>query len=235
MCGRFLLASSDDLLDGAFGPRAWPAREPRYNISPTQPVLSLSMGIMEPRWLNWGLVPRWARDASPASGMINARSETVFSKPSFRGLLKGNRCLVPATGFYEWQAGPGGMKRPFLFRRADGRPFAFAGLWDSWQAPGGTNLLTCAILTMEAPDWMRQWHHRSPVMLTGESASAWLGTNPMDEAGLRKVVVSWTREEMVAVPVSNRVNSPGREGPECAAPLEPDEPSPRPFQRGLFD
>lgn len=238
MCGRFNLAVDDTSLDAEFGVRRWPARSPRYNIAPTQGVLAIKMGVNDPQWVSWGLVPRWAPDASGAARMINARSETVLEKPAFRGLVKTRRCLVPATGFYEWQAVPGQPKKPWHFRRADQRPFAFAGLWESREGPGGTVLETCAILTMEAPGWMRPWHHRCPVMLKGDLAGAWLDPGVVLRDSLAMFLVAWERTMVEVHPVSTRVNSAAQDDPECARPVEGDgtfhqAPS-RPAQGELF-
>lgn len=238
MCGRFALAADDASLDAEFGYRLWPAREPRYNIAPTQAVMVVKMTQADPHWLRWGLVPRWARDSSGAARMINARSETLLEKPAFRDLAHRNRCLVPATGYYEWRTTPRGAKQPFHFRRAGGRPIAFAALWDSWEGAGGEILETCSILTMDAPEWMRAWHHRCPVMLRGDLVGAWLdGTVGLRES-LARFMVPWDRGDAEVYPVSKRVNSVVHDDPECILSLggtEENGTTPGlPVQRDLF-
>ena len=238
MCGRFVLAADNDALDAEFGLRRWPARTPRYNIAPTQQVLIIKMGSDNPEWVRWGLVPRWAQDPSGAARMINARSETVLEKPAFRDLVRRNRCLVPASGYYEWQATPGGGKQPFHLRRADLFPFGFAALWDSWEGPGGELLETCTILTMDAPEWMRSWHHRCPVMLRAGLAGSWLEGEGGNGEWLSRFLNPWKYEEFEFYQVSNRVNSVAHDDVECTAQAgllgRNESASVRPVQRDLF-
>lgn len=238
MCGRFVLAADNDALDAEFGLRRWPARTPRYNIAPTQQVLIIKMGSDNPEWVRWGLVPRWAQDPSGAARMINARSETVLEKPAFRNLVRRNRCLVPASGYYEWQSTPGGGKQPFHFRRADLLPFGFAAVWDSWEGPGGKFLETCSILTVDAPEWMRSWHHRCPVMVRGELSGSWLGGEVGTVEWLGQFLTPWNRSEVDVYPVSTRVNSVAHDDSQCAVAANPPtgsgaKPAP-PQQRDLF-
>lgn len=238
MCGRFALAADDASLDAEFGSRRWPEREPRYNIAATQAVMVVKMAQAYPHWLRWGLVPRWARDSSGAARMINARSETLLEKPAFRNLTRHNRCLVPATGYYEWQTAPSGGKQPFHFRRADARPFAFAALWDSWEGAGGELLETCSILTMDAPDWMRAWHHRCPVMLRGGLIESWLDETVGLRESLAQFLIPWDRNDAEVHPVSTRVNSVAHDDPECVLALGNQNRDGttlgRPIQRDLF-
>ena len=136
--------------------------------------------------LRWGLIPSWAKDLAIGNRMINARSETVHEKPSFRSAFRRRRCLLPANGFYEWSRGPAG-KQPYYFQMADQQPFCFAGLWEYWQGSEGDVVESCTILTTEANDQMRQIHHRMPVILLPERLSAMAGcdtTNPRPARGL---------------------------------------------------
>src|SRR5215469_11425167 len=151
MCGRYRLSRRKQMLeerfDADFGDDEW---TPRYNIAPTQPVPVLRQHPKEPKrvisLMRWGLIPSWAKDASGAAGMINARSETAVEKPAFRDPMKLQRCLVPADGFYEWLR-TGTSKQPFCFEVNAGELFAFAGLWDRWRDPDGRWIRSCSILT----------------------------------------------------------------------------------------
>ncbi|WCB94173.1 hypothetical protein DSM104299_02902 [Baekduia alba] len=191
MCGRYSLATpamSD--MRGRFGLGESLELRQRFNIAPGDDVVTVTTtkdGEPRGELLRWGLVPFWAKDPKVGYKMINARAETVAEKPAFRDALKTHRCLVVADGFYEWQprtAGVGGSrsrKRPFHITRADGAPFAFAGLWASWHGAGDEALRTCTIITTDANDKLRDIHDRMPVMLPDQGAEeAWLehGTPP---------------------------------------------------------
>ena len=149
-----------------FGLDEEPVLAPRFNIAPTQDVtvVRAPSGRRQAGQVQWGLVPSWARDESIGSKLINARAETVAEKPAFRAALRARRCLVLADGFFEWQPA-GGRKQPWYFRARDGRPFAFAGLWERWQPAGGEAVESCAIITTEANDVVRPVHERMPVIL----------------------------------------------------------------------
>lgn len=192
--------------------------EPRYNIAPTQQILGVSEEAGRvARLFRWGLIPFWAKDASIGNKLINARSETIAEKPSFRHALAKRRCLIPADGFYEWKKGPGG-KTPMHIRFRDGRLFAFAGLWESWTPPGGPAVSTCTILTTEPNKLVAPIHNRMPVILDPGDEAAWLDpeTPPVARLGLLK---SLAPEEMEAVPVSIRVNSPAVDDESLVEPV----------------
>src|SRR5262249_35095164 len=159
--------------------------------APTQPVLAVRLpaGASRPgaATLRWGLVPSWAKDVRIAHQLLNARSETVAEKPAFRAALRRRRRLVPADGVYEWRA-PGGSKQPFCFRLRDDGPFAFAGLWESWQAPAGEALETCTLLTTEANDLVRPIHDRMPVILAPRCHAEWLDPQVQDPERLRPLL-----------------------------------------------
>jgi putative SOS response-associated peptidase YedK len=220
MCGRFTLTRPPQDIADAFGLDGAPALEPRYNVAPTQQVFAVRGGASQARegaWLRWGLVPSWAADLSIGNKLLNARAETAGEKPAFRNAFHRRRCLIPADGFYEWQA-VAGQKRPLYFRLEGGRLFAFAGLWERWQPPaGGPAVETCTILTTGANDLLRPFHERMPVILDPGRHDGWLDPRAGAET-LRSWLVAWPAEEMTVTPASVRVNNPRNEGPACLAP-----------------
>jgi len=189
----------------------------RYNIAPTQDVPVVrhrsDTSDRDLAMLRWGLIPSWAKDMSIGAKMINARAETAHEKPSFRSAFRQRRCLIAADGFYEWQKHPQGPKQPYFITVANDRAFAFAGLWESWKAPDGSDVETCTIITTEANDLLRTIHGRMPVILTPEAFDPWLDTTrPQDAArGLLKPFEG----EMVAYPVSQQVNNVRNDDSSC--------------------
>ena len=169
MCGRFVLMTPGRSLAKRFGLEEVPDLEPRYNIAPTQMVamIRLDRDTLQRRLVlvKWGLIPFWAKDSSIGNRLINARAESAAEKPAFRSAFKSRRCLVPADGYYEWKKRKGGQKQPYLARNADGSPFAFAGLWERWQAPEDEIIESCTILTTDANDLTQPIHDRMPVIL----------------------------------------------------------------------
>jgi putative SOS response-associated peptidase YedK len=213
MCGRFVRTSPAAAFAQLLGLDEPPELPPRYNVAPTQPVAAARLGPhggRELALLRWGLVPAWSAD--PRKGFINARAETAAAKPAFRSAFRQRRCLVPADAFFEWKSG-GGAKQPFLFRRRDGAPFAFAGLWERWQGGGGEALETCCILTVSANEVVAPVHDRMPVILRPEDFGPWL------EGGPPSLLSPYPAELMVGYPVSPLVNSPRNDGPECLRPV----------------
>ena len=193
---------------------------PRFNIAPTQPVaiVRLAPGTATPTRelvaVRWGLIPSWADDPAIGNRMINARAETVADKPSYRAAFRRRRCLVPADGFYEWQRVEG-KKQPHFIHLDDDRPFAFAGLWESWEGPDHSHIESCTIITAEPNELMRPIHNRMPVILKEEDYQAWLDTNQSDRETVLPLLAPYPADQMAAHPVSTYVNSPMREGPEC--------------------
>lgn len=227
MCGRFTLHTSPGLLAELFDLPAEPYLAPRYNIAPTQPVAIVrTHGADAARdWalVHWGLIPSWSKDPSIGARMINARSETVEEKPSFRAAFRRRRCLIPTDGFYEWQRAAKG-KQPYYITLEEGAPFAFAGLWETWVGPDGTAVDSCTILTTEANALMEPLHNRMPVILDPADYALWLGTGaetPKDQlGGLVDLLRPYPSEQMDTRPVSKYVNSPFNEGAECIAPID---------------
>ena len=217
MCGRFTLTVTvKDLQEILPALEAAEAILPRYNIAPTQPVPVVANDApTRLATFRWGLIPRWAKDASIGSRLINARAETLAEKPSFRDAFKKRRCLVFASGFYEWKKVAGSTrKQPYLVRAQGGRPLAFAGLWEEWRSPEGP-LRSFTIITTPPNEQMRELHDRMPAILAPSSFDAWLAREPASLAPL----LAPTSEPLVLTPVSTRVNSPGYDGPECIEAL----------------
>lgn len=217
MCGRFALATDKKILAMLYGLdlRADFELRPRYNIAPSQKVLTLRLspenGEKELTELKWGFVPFWADDPAIGNRMINARAETAAEKPSFRNALKKRRLLVPASGFYEWKS-EDGNKQPFFIYRRDEKPFSFAGLWERWDK-GSDPLESFTILTTEPNSLLSDLHNRMPVIIRAEDYSAWL--NPDAEPNfLQQMMVPFPSEELTFHPVSKKVNKPSNDHPE---------------------
>ncbi len=230
MCGRFQLTPPEEWIE-EFGLVDAPTLPPRYNIAPTQPILAVRAGEDGRRQaglLRWGLVPSWAPDPSVGNRLINARSESAATKPAFRDAFRERRCLIPATGFYEWRR-VGRGKTPYLVRRTGGRVFALAGLWERWRGPEGP-LESCAILTTPANALVAPIHSRMPVLLDAATYGAWLDAEARP-ADLEALLAPYPAAGMEAFPVSPRVNRPEEEGPRCAERV--DAPAP-PAQLTLF-
>lgn len=219
MCGRFTLTADVSTLQDAFPFVNMPeGLQPRFNIAPSQPVAVVpNDGRNQLDYFVWGLIPSWAKDPSIGNRMINARAETLLEKPSFRSAFRRRRCLVLADGFYEWKQGERG-KIPMYIRLASGKPFAFAGLWESWNALDGSNVLSCTIITTQPNDLMATIHNRMPVILPEQAYPTWLETGEGDVQRLTELLVPYSEQEMQAYPVSTLVNSPNNDVPELIRP-----------------
>ena len=219
MCGRFTQHHNSGQVSEHFGVQQTLFEvSPRYNIAPQQtiPVILAPQGITVLDGFRWGLVPSWAKESNIGQKMINARSETLTEKPSFRNALVRRRCVIPADGFYEWERLEGGVRQPVHFRRRDGDLFGFAGLWEEWQDPDAENelLRTCTIVTTSANETVSPVHDRMPVMLTPDAEAIWLNSSVRDTDLLRSLLVSYPDEAMESFRVSRRVNAPVNEGAE---------------------
>jgi putative SOS response-associated peptidase YedK len=222
MCGRFALTVDPADLQEAFPEFTFPGQlAPRYNIAPTQPILAIpNNGTNRADFFVWGLIPSWARDPSIGARMINARSETLAEKPSFRAAYRRRRCLIPASGFYEWRARPGmKVKVPHFIHLRSGDPFAFAGLWEEWHAPDGSGIKSAAIITTQPNELMAPIHDRMPVILPPEAYTRWLAPAPLSPADLQGLLTPYPAEAMGAYPVSPLVNSPANDRRECLAQI----------------
>ena len=218
MCGRYSLIADIGQLAGRFEfDGDWDRFEAKYNVAPTQEVLTVVGG--GPRhggFMRWGLIPHWAKDPKVGVRMINARAETVAEKPAFRDALRRRRCLVLADGFYEWQR-VGNAKRPMRIFMRSGEPFAFAGLWSVWRDPDGNRIPSCTIITTVANDLLRPIHDRMPVILSREGEEFWLDGSVEDPDVLGSVLNPYPDDGMEAYEVSTLVNSAANDEPEVIA------------------
>lgn len=215
MCGRFARKSDPKRLAKEFGVAEAPQAETSYNVAPAQEILAVreSPDGREMTFFEWGLVPHWAKDASVRVRLINARSETVAEKPSFREAFKKRRCIIPADGFYEWRR-EGGRKQPYFFRMRDERPFGFAGLWDRWEVEGGESINSCTILTTEANEVLRPMHDRMPVILHPEDYGLWLEADARKLDLVKEMLRPYPAGEMIGHPVGSAINNPRNQGAE---------------------
>ncbi len=232
MCGRFTYLYTWKQLHRLLDPTAYPEVElsPRYNTAPTQlaPVVRLDenarrIGAM----MRWGLIPSWAKDASIGNSLINARCETVATKPAFRSAFLRRRCIVPISGFYEWRKalpGPARTKQPFYITLTDDQPMMLAGLWEIWRPPEVDDPVhSFTILTCEPNQMMSELHDRMPVILDEAGVDAWLSAATQPDA-LAGLMTPFAAELMWRRPVSARVNSPRHEGPELIRSVDEAEP-----------
>lgn len=223
MCGRFALYVTLEELTDYFGLSESPTQlAPRYNIAPTQPVglVRVNAQSQQREWALalWGLIPSWSKDPTIGARMINARAETVDEKPAFRAAFKRRRCIIPASGFYEWKKMNGG-KQPYFITSADGEPLGLAGLWESWSGPNGEALESCTILTTDANEAVALLHDRMPVILNPEDYDEWLGagkdSTPAQLLQLKHLLRPFPADLMTLYPVSTYVNRPRNEGEAC--------------------
>ena len=221
MCGRFTLYHTPDEVAERFVVNEILETEARYNIAPTQNIAVVTQnGTRHLENYHWGLIPSWAKDPSIGSKMINARAETLAEKPSFRTALTRRRCLIPADGFYEWQAAPEGTKGgkiPTYLHRKDSKLFAFAGLWDEWHTPDGSPLRSCTIITTTPNAVAARVHDRMPVILRPGDEALWLDLSVTDTRDLLSLLVPYPGDAMESYPVSRRVNVPVSDGAELLA------------------
>lgn len=238
MCGRFTSTTPVVALAEAFAVDdvRTEAMQPRWNVAPTQPILTVATRRSRaaegeeggPRRalgaMRWGLVPSWARDISVGNKMINARAETLADKPAYRSALLRRRCLIPADAFYEWQVqvaaeGAGAKGRlPWAVRRCDGAPMALAGLWEVWRDPAAPAdappLRSAVIVTTSANEVLAPIHHRMPVVVDPADWDLWLDPTVGDQDFLQTLLVPAPADALEAFPVSSRVNKVDHDGPE---------------------
>jgi putative SOS response-associated peptidase YedK len=193
--------------------------QPSYNVAPTQEILIVRQGGAgpEPAIVRWGLVPFWADSAAIGSKLINARAETVATKPAFRQAFRSRRCLIPANGFFEWRkpADGQGKKQPIYIRLKSEQPFAFAGLWERWEK-GPDPLETCTIITCAPNEVVAGIHNRMPVIFSAPECTKWLNSTNPDE--LAALLAPYPADEMTAYPVNRFVNSTGYNDRSCIEP-----------------
>ncbi len=226
MCGRFALISAEEILKRLFALDEVIPLEPRYNIAPTQEIPAVRyVPEIEKNDLSrvrWGLIPFWAKDPSIGARMINARGENLFEKPAFRSAVRRKRCLIPASGFYEWRK-QNGKKQPYFVRLKEEECFAFAGLWDRWESEEGAIIDSCTIITMEANEKIKPFHDRMPLILPQEDYEKWLDPKNEYKRDIQAMIRPYASEAMVVYPVSPLVNKPQNDGPACIKAVELEE------------
>lgn len=225
MCGRFTLTAELGEVAEAFSAETSPAlagHRPRYNIAPTEdaPVVVAAKGGRRTGPMRWGLVPHWARTPGSGAPLINARTETVANRRAFRAAFLSRRCLVPADGFYEWEARADG-KQPYWIHRPGSALFAMAGIWAPWNGPGDTPLASFSILTREAPAPLRWLHHRVPVILPVPHWTGWLARGTPPDV-LATMLADAEPPELRLHPVARAVNRAGHDEPGCIDAVPPD-------------
>ncbi|HEX8289879.1 MAG TPA: SOS response-associated peptidase [Pyrinomonadaceae bacterium] len=227
MCGRFTQTAPWEKVKKEFAVRGEPAADkklfqPRYNIAPMQivPVVRDAASDRQISTFKWGLVPSWSKNAEIGNRMINARAETITEKPSFREAFRNRRCIIPASGFYEWQKTEKGAKQPFYFYLKEREVFGFAGLWEEWiDKESGELLETCTIITTEANEVLKPVHDRMPVILKPEDYDQWLDLKEKNTDKLQKLLVPYIAKEMDLHPVSRSVNVITTNNAELIAPI----------------
>jgi len=214
MCGRYALYADRGLVKAVYDLQDVPDFDASYNVAPTQSILAVAADETgrHADLYRWGLVPFWAKEIGKYN-TINARAETVASKPMYRAPFKERRCLIPASGYYEWQAVAGG-KQPYFIHAADNDLLSFAGVWDRWKQPDGETLLSAAIIVTAANPDTREIHDRMPVILPRETWDAWLDPKNHDTKALQGLLKPAPKGALASRPVSTRVNSPRNNGPE---------------------
>lgn len=215
MCGRYGLIRKLDFLRKRYHARGEFEWDEQYNICPTNkvPVVVEGGDGREIRLMTWGLIPFWAKDDKLKYSTINARADSVASKPAFRDAFKKRRCIIPASGFYEWTK----EKNPTWFAPTDG-VFSFCGIWDRWKSPAGEEIESCSIITTDANELVTKIHNRMPCAITDNMIATWIApTTPVEE--LQSFLGQFPASQMKAQAVSQYVNKVGNKGPECIAPL----------------
>lgn len=223
MCGRFTSLLSPELLEHLFGVQAPQDYPPRYNIAPTQRIWIIRETASNGCYLSmarWGLVPHWAKDLSIGNRMINARCETVHEKPAFRHAIRSRRCIVPASGFFEWTKTPMG-KIPHYITMRDGSPLTFAGIWDAWKAPDGAAIESFSILTTTANSLIAKLHDRMPVILHPTEFDLWLDRSMNDHEKLKRLYQPYPTELLQEWEVTKVVNNASHESSATIDPVQP--------------
>jgi putative SOS response-associated peptidase YedK len=221
MCGRFSRkATLQAIIDEFEIEEVNGTIEPSYNVAPGQDVAvilkdeSRKLGL-----LKWGLIPSWSKDPAIGNRMINARAESLADKPSFKQPLRRKRCLIIADGFFEWKK-EGKQKIPMYIFLKNQKPFAFAGLWDTWTSPDGNKISTCTVITTEPNELLKKIHNRMPVILTKKHFDLWLDRNVQDEQMVLPLLQPYAEKDMDMYEVSRAVNSPKNNSPELLKPVQ---------------
>jgi putative SOS response-associated peptidase YedK len=228
MCGRYTITATPEVLRALFGYAEQPNFPPRYNIAPTQPIpiVRLIDGKRQFALVRWGLLPSWVKDPKKFTLLINARGESAVEKPAFRAAMKRRRCLIPADGFYEWQAGSA-RKQPYFIHKKSGQPFAFAGLWETWTGPNGEELETAAIVTTAVNKTLAPIHDRMPVIVPPDAFDLWLDSANVDPMTASALIHPAPENWLEAYPISTDVNRVANDNPKLLELFVPGaEPAP---------
>lgn len=224
MCGRYVILATPEELRRLFAYPELPNDPPRHNVAPTQPVpvVLQERGVRHYQLMRWAFMPAWVKDPRTFALVINARSETVLTKPAFKNAIRRRRCLLPADGYYEWQD-KGGRKRPFFIRRRDGAPMAFAGLTETWMGPNGEEVDTVAIVTTAAAPEMAALHHRVPVTIAPADFERWLDCMAFDADEAMPLLVPPQAGSMAWHEVSTAVNHVANDDPQLILPITAEQ------------
>lgn len=219
MCGRFVSKAKKEEIEKEFKVEIGNGDliVPRYNIAPTQEIAAITEieNAREISLFKWGLIPKWAKDDSIGNKLINARAETLREKPSFRDAFRSRRCIIPASGFYEWQKTSKGAKQPYYFYLKEKEIFGFAGLWEEWlNKETGELTESCTIITTEANDILKPVHDRMPVILKTKDYEEWLNPEIKNTDELQNLLVPYPADEMSSHTVSRAVNYASEDSPE---------------------
>ena len=234
MCGRYAYLLPPEAMQELFKLlKEVMLYPPRYNIAPTQPVMTIveREGRRTAELFRWGFVPGWVKDPKDWPLLINARSETMSEKPAFRDALRNCRCVVPASGYYEWRKGPDGERRPFYITAADGETLAFAGLYATWAGPNGEEVDTVCIVTTDPNAEVSEVYDRMPAILRGAAIDDWLNTRDVDVAEALSLALPSPDGSMIYHPVPKTIGSATAEGPELIMPFEGEWEPTRPKKK----
>ncbi len=229
MCGRYASTLPPEMMVELFKLLNSIEVVPRYNIAPTQPIAAIweAHGRREGHFARWGLVPGWVKDPREFPLLVNARVETMAEKPAFRDALKHGRCIVPASGYYEWHTNPDKSKQPYYITRQDDRPLALAGLYATWMGPNGEEIDSVATITVPTNDQLAPIHHRMPAILDEKAIDDWLNVREVRAAEALQLALPLADGELKFHPVSTRVNSARDDDPGLIEPAAVEKPEPR--------
>lgn len=231
MCGRYASTLPPEMMVELFKLLKSIDMVPRFNIAPTQPIVAIweAEGRREPHFARWGLVPGWVKDPREFPLLVNARAESMETKPAFRDALKHGRCIVPASGYYEWHTGPDKRKQPYYITRTDGQPMALAGLYTTWSGPNGEEVDSVATITVGANAQLSAIHDRMPAILLDEAQqNTWLDVREVRARDAAQMALPLEDGVLKFHPVSSRVNSARDDDPGLIEPVEIEAPKPRP-------
>lgn len=229
MCGRYASTLPPEMMEALYKLLNSIELVPRYNIAPTQPIAAIweAHGRREAHFARWGLVPGWVKDPREFPLLVNARVETMTEKPAFRDALKHGRCIVPASGYYEWHTNPDKSKQPYYITMADDKPMALAGLYASWMGPNGEEIDSVATITVPTNEQLSSIHHRMPAILRGDAIDAWLNVREVRAAEAAQLALPLEDGALKFHPVSTRVNSARDDDPGLIEPAEIEAPRPK--------